>query len=240
MTASVTAELSYMGKEEAGPSSYGPWIMAFKHPGFLLFVALFALFAALAAARAEPMRIVGFGDSLMAGYGLDAGQSFPEKLEAALRANGHDVVIANAGVSGDTTSGGLSRLDWSVPDGTQLVILELGANDMLRGVSPDITEKNLDEMLARLQKRKIPVLLAGMRAAPNLGAVYAASFDAIYPRLAQKYDVPLYPFFLDGVVADDTLLLEDGMHPNAAGIERLVKHILPVVERVIADRRDNT
>jgi acyl-CoA thioesterase-1 len=214
--------------------------MAFKQPSFLLFVALFAVFAVLTAARAEPMRIVGFGDSLMAGYGLDAGQSFPEKLEAALHANGHDVVIANAGVSGDTTSGGLSRLDWSVPDGTQLVILELGANDMLRGVSPDITEKNLDEMLARLQKRNIPVLLAGMRAAPNLGAAYAASFDAIYPRLAKKYDVPLYPFFLDGVVADNTLLLEDGMHPNAAGIERLVKHILPVVERMITEGRHNT
>ncbi|MFU0506156.1 arylesterase [Pseudaminobacter sp. NGMCC 1.201702] len=214
--------------------------MAFKQPSSLLFVALLALFAVLTAARAEPMRIVGFGDSLMAGYGLDAGQSFPEKLEAALRANGHDVVIANAGVSGDTTSGGLSRLDWSVPDGTQLVILELGANDMLRGVSPDITEKNLDEMLTRLQERNIPVLLAGMRAAPNLGAAYAASFDAIYPRLAKKYDVPLYPFFLDGVVADNTLLLEDGMHPNAAGIERLVKHILPVVERVITEGRPNT
>ena len=140
-------------------------------------------------ASAEPYKIVGFGDSLMAGYGLDAGQGFPEKLEKALRDKGHDVVIANAGVSGDTTSGGLSRLDWSVPDGTQLVILELGANDMLRGIGPDITEKNLDAMLARLKERNIPVLLAGMRAAPNLGPDYQAAFDAIYPRLAEKHGV---------------------------------------------------
>ena len=150
-------------------------------------------------ATAEPYRIVGFGDSLMAGFGLNAGEGFTEKLQAALKAEGHDVEVINAGVSGDTTSGGLSRLDWSVPDGTQLVILELGANDMLRAVAPDITEKNLDAMLAQLKERKIPVLLAGMRAAPNLGADYQAAFDAIYPRLAEKYGVPLYPFFLDGV-----------------------------------------
>jgi len=240
MTASVTAELSYMEIEEAEPLSYGPWIMVFKHLRFFLFVAVLAFFPALTAARAETMRIVGFGDSLMAGYGLDTGQSFPEKLEAALRAKGHDVVIANAGVSGDTTSGGLSRLDWSTPDGTQLVILELGANDMLRGISPEITENNLDRMLAQLQKRNIPVLLAGMRAAPNLGAAYAASFDAIYPRLAAKYDVPLYPFFLEGVAADKALLLEDGMHPNAAGIDRMVEQFLPVIEGVITETGGDT
>ena len=133
----------------------------------------------------------------MAGFGLDPGEGFTEKLQAALKAKGVEVEVANAGVSGDTTSGGLSRLDWSVPDGTQLVILELGANDMLRGITPDITEKNLDAMMARLKARKIPVLLAGMRAAPNLGADYSAAFDAIYPRLAEKYGVPLYPFFLE-------------------------------------------
>ncbi|PWJ74842.1 acyl-CoA thioesterase-1 [Pseudaminobacter salicylatoxidans] len=206
--------------------------MALKH----LIIALFAAFLSLPAlqpAVAEPFRIVGFGDSLMAGYGLDAGQSFPEKLEAALRKDGHDVVIANAGVSGDTTSGGLSRLDWSVPDGTQLVILELGANDMLRGISPELSEKNLDTMIARLKERGIPVLLAGMRAAPNLGADYGRKFDAIYPRLAQKYDVALYPFFLDGVAADQSVLLEDGMHPNAAGIDRMVERMMPVVEQAI-------
>ena len=208
--------------------------MAFKFPLRLAFLAGLAILAAAAAAKAEPYRIVGFGDSLMAGYGLDAGQSFPEKLEKALREKGHDVVIAKAGVSGDTTSGGLSRLDWSIPDGTRLVILELGANDMLRGIGPDITEKNLDAMLARLKERNIAVLLAGMRAAPNLGPDYQAAFDAIYPRLAEKHGVALYPFFLDGVAADRAFLLEDGMHPNAAGIDRMVEKMLPHVEKLIA------
>ncbi len=193
-----------------------------------------ALLAVSFGTKAEPYRIVGFGDSLMAGYGLDAGQSFPEKLEKALRDRGHDVVIANAGVSGDTTSGGLSRLDWSVPDGTELVILELGANDMLRAVSPQITEDNLDSMIERLKKRDIKVLLAGMRAAPNLGPDYQQAFDAIYPRLAEKHGVAFYPFFLDGVVADPAFLLEDGMHPNAAGVDRMVERALPVVEELLA------
>lgn len=202
----------------------------------LVVLACLAVFATAVTAKAEPIKIVGFGDSLMAGYGLDAGMSFPEKLEKALRDKGHDVVIANAGVSGDTSSGGLSRLDWSVPDGTQLVILELGANDMLRGIGPDITEKNLDAMISRLKERKIPVLLAGMRAAPNLGPDYQAAFDAIYPRLAEKHGVPLYPFFLDGVAADRAYLLEDGMYPNAAGIDRMVERVLPTVEKLLAER----
>lgn len=199
-------------------------------------IILAAIMLAFAApAKADPYQIVGFGNSLMAGYGLQNGESFPDKLEAALKAKGHDVVITNAGVSGDTTSGGLSRLDWSIPDGTDLVILELGANDMLRGIMPEVTEKNLDEMLAILQKRNIPVLLAGMRAAPNLGPDFQSKFDAIYPRLAEKYGTGLYPFFLDGVVADNTYLLEDGMHPNAAGIDRMVERILPTVEKAIAE-----
>lgn len=198
-------------------------------------VALLAVVASSIAAIAEPYKIVGFGDSLMAGYGLDAGLGFPEKLQKALQEKGHDVVISNAGVSGDTTSGGLSRLDWSVPDGTQLVILELGANDMLRGIGPEITEKNLDAMITRLKERGIAVLLAGMRAAPNLGPEYQAAFDPIYPRLAEKHGVPLYPFFLDGVAADRTVLLEDGMHPNAEGVDRIVEKILPTVEKAIAD-----
>jgi acyl-CoA thioesterase-1 len=202
----------------------------------LVVLACLAILAMAAAAKAEPHRIVGFGDSLMAGYGLDAGQGFPEKLEKALRAKGHDVVIANAGVSGDTTSGGLSRLDWSIPDGTELVILELGANDMLRGIGPDITENNLDAMISRLKERNIAVLLAGMRAAPNLGPDYQAAFDAIYPRLAEKHGVPLYPFFLDGVAADRAYLLEDGMHPNAEGIDRMVERLLPTIEKLLAKR----
>lgn len=198
-------------------------------------VALLAVVGSSIAAIAEPYKIVGFGDSLMAGYGLDAGLGFPEKLQKALQEKGHDVVISNAGVSGDTSSGGLSRLDWSVPDGTQLVILELGANDMLRGIGPEITEKNLDAMITRLKERGIAVLLAGMRAAPNLGPEYQAAFDPIYPRLAEKNGVALYPFFLDGVAADRTVLLEDGMHPNAEGVDRIVEKILPTVEKAIAD-----
>ncbi|MRX35450.1 arylesterase [Aminobacter sp. MDW-2] len=195
-----------------------------------------AFFTTIAPVWAEPFKIVGFGDSLMAGYGLNPGESFPEKLEKALRNNGHDVVITNAGVSGDTTSGGLSRLDWSVPDGTQLVILELGANDMLRGIDPALVEQNLDKMLARLRERKIEVLLAGMVAAPNLGHAYGEQFGTIYPRLAEKYGVTLYPFFLDGVAGDPKLLLEDGMHPTAEGIDRMVAKALPTVEKAVAGK----
>jgi acyl-CoA thioesterase-1 len=209
--------------------------MAFKR-FFVSLVGLAALvMTSVLPADAEPFRIVGFGDSLMAGYGLDAGQGFTDQLQAALRARGHDVTVANAGVSGDTSSGGLSRLDWSVPDGTQLVILELGANDMLRGIDPALTEKNIDAMLTRLQERGIPVLLAGMFAAPNLGSDYAKRFDAIYPALAQRYRVPLYPFFLNGVATDRSMLLDDGMHPSAAGVQRMVEGILPVLEPLIAD-----
>ncbi|UVK56113.1 arylesterase [Mesorhizobium sp. AR02] len=208
--------------------------MSFKRQiaaGLILFL---AVCGAISSARAEPFKIVGFGDSLMAGFGLGPGEGFTDKLQAALRAKGHDVIVANAGVSGDTTSGGLARLDWSVPDGTQLVILELGANDMLRGVSPDIARKNLDEMLGKLKQRKIAVLLAGMRAAPNLGADYQTAFDAIFPDLAKTYDVALYPFFLDGVAGQPGLQLEDGMHPNAKGVDQMVERILPTVEKAIA------
>ena len=189
-----------------------------------------------ASAVAEPYRIVGLGDSLMAGYQLGPGEGFPDRLQAALRARGLEVEIAGAGVSGDTTSGGLARLDWSVPDGTDLVILELGANDMLRGITPELTEKNLDAMLSRLKERKIGVLLAGMLAAPNLGPDYGQAFNGIYPRLAEKHGVALYPFFLDGVAGQRELLLEDGMHPSAKGIDVMVERMLPVVEKVIAAR----
>lgn len=209
-------------------------MMGFKQHLRSITAAGFALFVLHGPALAEAIDIVGFGDSLMAGYQLDAGQSFPERLEDALRARGHDVNVANAGVSGDTTSGGLGRLDWSVPDGTELVILELGANDMLRGVSPEITEKNLDAMIARLRERGISVLLAGMYAAPNLGADYAESFNGIFPRLADKYDVALIPFFLEGVATDADLQLPDRMHPNARGVDRMVSETLPAVEAAIS------
>ena len=210
--------------------------MALKHLTFAFLAASLAFFTTTAPVWAEPLKIVGFGDSLMAGYGLNPGESFPEKLEKALRNKGHDVVITNAGVSGDTSSGGLSRLDWSVPDGTQLVILELGANDMLRGIDPALVEQNLDKMLARLKERNIPVLLAGMVAAPNLGHAYGEQFGTIYPKLAEKYGVTLYPFFLDGVAGDPKLLLEDGMHPTAEGIDRMVAKALPTVEKAIAGK----
>jgi acyl-CoA thioesterase-1 len=214
--------------------------MAFKQRLLTVIAAAIALVASTLASAAEPYRIVGFGDSLMAGYGLNPGESFPERLETALRAKGHDVVIANAGVSGDTTSGGLARLDWSVPEGTRLVILELGANDMLRGVDPGIVEKNLDTMLAQLKKKDVAVLLAGMLAAPNLGPDYQAAFDGIYPKLAQKYGVAFYPFFLDGVAADRSFLLEDGLHPTAAGIDLMVERVLPAVEKIVIGAAGNS
>ena len=186
-----------------------------------------------AGASARTLQLVGFGDSLMAGYQLPPAQSYTAQLEAALKANGLDVAITNAGVSGDTTAGGLSRIDWSVPDGTDAVILELGANDALRGVSPDDTKKNLDAMLSRLKDRKIPVLLMGMMAPPNMGGDYGARFNAIYGSLADKYGVPLYPFFLDGVVTQRGLQLEDGMHPNADGVGVMVEKSLPAVEQFL-------
>lgn len=182
-----------------------------------------------AAPKAASQEIVAFGDSLSAGYGVGPGESFPEQLQAALRAKGHNVRVTNAGVSGDTSSGGLARVDWSVPDGTDLAIVELGANDALRGVSPKIVEANLDQILARLKARKIPVILAGMLAPPNMGPSYGDAFNAIYPRLAEKYGVPLYPFFLDGVAGDRALDQADGMHPNAKGVAVIVQRILPAV-----------
>jgi acyl-CoA thioesterase-1 len=201
----------------------------------LALAGLVAISGTLAFAQnSSPIKIVAFGDSLTAGYGLPAQEAFPGKLQAALKSKGHNVEIENAGVSGDTASGGLSRLDWSIPDDTDAVIVELGANDMLRGVDPKVTRQALDDILARLQERRIPVLLAGMRAAPNMGAEYARSFETIFPDLAKKYDVVFYPFFLDGVAAQAKLALRDGMHPNAAGVEMIVDGILPKVEELIA------
>lgn len=207
--------------------------MAFKQRAAAFAVMLMLAAGATGSASAQGYQIVALGDSLMAGYRLAPGESFPERLEAALKAAGHDVVIANAGVSGDTSAGGLARLDWSVPDGTKLVLLELGANDMLRGIPPDITGKNLDEAISRLKARGIAVLLIGMRAAPNLGPDYAVAFDGIYERLARKHGLPLYPFFLDGVAATPALQLDDGMHPNAQGIDRMVEGVLPEVEKLL-------
>jgi acyl-CoA thioesterase-1 len=190
-------------------------------------------------AAAEPLRIVALGDSLTAGLGLAEKQAFPSKLEAALRAKGHDVELINAGVSGDTASGGLARLDWSVPDNANAVILELGANDALRAVDPGTTRKALDAILKNLKARKIEVLLAGMQAPRNMGLDYNAAFDRIYPELAKSYDVLLYPFFLDGVAADAKLNQRDGIHPTAEGVDVIVARILPFVEKLIAKARAN-
>jgi acyl-CoA thioesterase-1 len=185
--------------------------------------------AAQEAAASAPLEVVAFGDSLSAGYGVGPGESFPEQLQAALVARGYQATVVNAGVSGDTTTGGLARLDWSVPDSADLVIVELGANDALRGVAPAISEKNLDAILQRLQQRKIPTLLAGMIAPPNMGPDYAAAFNPVYTRLAERYDVPLYPFFLDGVAGTAALNQADAMHPNAKGVAVIVEKILPAV-----------
>ena len=181
-----------------------------------------------------PIKIVALGDSLTAGHNLPASAAFPVKLERALRAKGHVVEVANAGVSGDTASGGLARLDWSVPDGTAGVILELGANDMLRGIDPKVTQHALEEIVRRLTERRIAVLIAGMRAIPNLGISFANGFEPIYPELASKYDVLLYPFFLDGVAGDAKFNQRDGLHPTAAGVDVIVAGILPKAEELIA------
>jgi acyl-CoA thioesterase-1 len=186
----------------------------------------------------RPLKIVALGDSLTAGYNLPASAAFPAKLEKALKAKGLAVEIANAGVSGDTASGGLARLDWSVPDGTEAVIVELGANDMLRGTDPAVTHKALEEIVRRLTERRIPILLAGMRAIPNLGIDYVAGFETIYPELARKYDLLAYPFFLDGIVGDAKLNQRDGLHPTAAGVDKIVAGILPKVEELVARARE--
>jgi acyl-CoA thioesterase-1 len=202
-------------------------------------LALLAGFCALGAAlvapsAADPIRIVAFGDSLTAGLGLEAKDAFPVKLEAALKAKGYDVRIVNAGVSGDTATAGLARLDWSIPQGTHAVILELGANDALRGISPAVPRLALDAMVRRLKERHIEVLLAGMRAPRNLGSEYAAAFDRIYPDIAKTHDLVLYPFFLDGIAGDPRFNQPDGLHPNPAGIDIIVENILPPVEKLIS------
>ncbi|MGF6428949.1 acyl-CoA thioesterase-1 [Bradyrhizobium elkanii] len=179
---------------------------------------------------AKPIKMVVLGDSLSAGYGLPGPAAFPIRLQKALEAKGIKVEMSNAGVSGDTASGGRERLDWSVPDGTDAVIVELGANDALRGIDPAVTRAALSDIITKLQARKIAVLLCGMLAPPNYGSEYAAKFNAIYPDLSKAFGVPLYPFFLDGVAADAKLNQADGMHPTAAGVDIVVKNILPTVE----------
>jgi acyl-CoA thioesterase-1 len=182
------------------------------------------------AGGSKPVKMVVLGDSLSAGLGLSGPAAFPARLQKALQSKGIAVDMINAGVSGDTTSGGRDRLDWSVPEGTQAVILELGANDALRGVDPKVTRAALTDILTRLKARKIDVLLCGMYAPPNYGADYSASFNAIYPDIAKQFGVTLYPFFLEGVATEAKLNQPDGLHPTAEGIDVIVKNILPTVE----------
>lgn len=186
-------------------------------------------------ATAAAIRLAALGDSLTAGYGLPAADAFPVRLQQALAAVGYDVTIANFGVSGDTTAGGLARLDAVLaakPDG---VIVELGANDMLRGLDPEAAQANLDAIVKRISAAGIPVMLCGMRAARNYGADYAATYDAMYPALAKKYDAVLYPFFLDGVTGKPELTLPDGLHPNVDGVAEIVARVLPTA-RTFLDR----
>jgi acyl-CoA thioesterase-1 len=216
---------SFTPAGSAGLATYGPRL-SFRQ---IIFAALALLFGLSEAAGARPLRIVALGDSLTAGYGLAADAAFPARLQAALKAKGFDVEIVNGGVSGDTSADLLARLDWTLGDGADAAIIEIGANDMLRGLDPDQTEKNIDAILARLRERKVPFLIAGMRAAPNLGGLYAARFEPLYRALAKKYDAPLYPFFLNGVAGHPDLQLPDGLHPNPRGVDVMVAGLLPAV-----------
>ena len=212
------------------PSAYG----AFARSATGLVLAVWVLAVGLAGpAAARPIRLVAFGDSLMAGYNLPDADAFPTRLQAALKAQGRDVEVVNAGVSGDTTADGLARLDWTLGDGADAVILELGANDMLRGLDPKLTAGNLDKMLDALKAKHVKVLLAGMRAPPSMGTDYGQAFAAIYPALAKRYGVPLYPFFLDGVIGDRKLHLPDQLHPTGEGVDVIVQRILPDVDKLL-------
>lgn len=196
------------------------------------------LSASPSTAQADPVRLLALGDSLTAGYGLSPEDSFPAQLQSALRAAGHDVEVINAGVSGGTTAGGLARLDWSLGDDPDVVLVALGANDGLRGIDPATTRANLDAILERLTGRGLPVLIAGMYAPPNLGRTYGKAFNAVFPDLAEKYGAAYYPFFLEGVAMDPALNQDDGIHPNARGVAVMVEGILPHVEPLVEAVQD--
>ena len=202
-------------------------------------ISLSASLTTVAQPAQEPLEIVALGDSLTAGYQLAPGDGFVPQLQAALDARGHHVIIYNAGVSGDTSAGGLARLDWSIGEGTDAVILELGANDALRGLPPKGTRDNLRQIIERITQRGIPVLLAGMYAPPNLGSSYANHFNTIYPDLATTYDLIFDRFFLEGVAGKKNLNLADAIHPNAQGIHIIVRRILPKVEQLIEQTKQD-
>ena len=201
----------------------------------LLSIVLLGVMAGAGQATAAPVKILAMGTSLTQGYGLPPGTEFTVQLQAALKRDGIDAVVTNAGVSGDTSAGGLARLDWSLADHPDAVILELGGNDMLRGIAPAETEKNLRVVLARLKAAHVGVLLTGMHAQHNLGADYVREFDAIYPRLAKQSNVLFYPFILDGVALNPKLNQADGMHPNPAGVKVIVARMLPLVKKLVAN-----
>ncbi len=207
-------------------------MMSFPGKAFFVFLALALL---VPPAEGRTLKILALGSSLTQGYGLPPGTEFTTQLQAALKAGGVDAQVENAGVSGDTSSGGLSRLDWSLADHPDAAIVELGSNDMLRGVPPEVTEKNLRAILSRLQKEHVAVLLTGMQAQRNLGADYVKAFDGIYPRLAKDYNVVFYPFWLDGVALNPKLNQADGMHPNPAGEKIVVARMLPYVKKMLAE-----
>lgn len=240
----------YRAKAAPHPSAYGALKAAYKYSGKCLKSLAFTLAALIwiipggpvwaeaGETPKEPLEFVALGDSLTAGYQLPPGKGFAEQLGKELAEKGYNVGVMNAGVSGDTSSGGLARLDWAVGPETDAVILELGSNDALRGIDPGLTRQNLAAIIEELQSRGIAVLLAGMLAPPNMGADYERAFNPIYPGLAEEYGVLLYPFFLDGVAAEPALNLGDGMHPNEEGIEVMVERIFPTVEKLIARVRE--
>ena len=201
---------------------------------FKIYAIVFIILFIPLTVRAEPVKILAFGDSLTAGYGLDADQAYPEKLAMRLERKGYDIEMVNAGISGDTTTGGLNRLKWTLKQNPDIVLLALGANDALRFIDPSVPRKNLDDMLSILQERNIPTVLLGMYAPRNAGAAYTGKFDAIYPDLAKKYDVAAYyPFILEGVAMNPDLNLEDRVHPNDRGTDIMADNLLSVVEPLV-------
>ena len=222
----------------AGSPSYGHWRRRVQAGLAILAIGLgLAWISGAAPAEARALKLVALGDSLTTSLGLPTDKAFPAKLQAALKAKGFDVEVVDAGVSGDTAADALARFDWSVPEGADAMIVELGANDMLRGLSPDGAKAALAAILERARQAHLPVLIAGMRAAPNLGADYVRSFEAMYPDLAKAYGAALYPFFLDGVAGDPKLNQPDGLHPTADGVDIIVARMLPSVESLLKQAR---
>ncbi len=231
--------LGYQSPMKAGSGYIYAWPTAISKflMGLCLLVASATFFSSAPQAKdgQQEVILVALGDSLTAGYGLAPANGFTPKLETYLRAREQAVRVINGGVSGDTSAGGLARFDWVVPDEADAIIIELGANDALRGINPDVTRANLEQIIEKSRAQGLQILLAGMLAPPNLGPTYGSRFAAIYPDLAHKYNVALYPFFLDGVAAQKSLNLADGIHPNAAGIDIIVSRIGPYAERLVSN-----